>query len=320
MARQCHSISKRSFHASQKGGFHDEPYERDNYASKILTIVFALLFQLLIPIFSFAQVNEDCGLPAALELLQEFGEVAGRPTLSGPVVNINTTNFKIHYTLSGTDSTTSAWAESVAVYAEHCWTTVSNLGWALPPSDGANGGDSRYDIYIRNTPPLNYWGATHPESSYPTPYQDGYTSWIDVHKDSIAQPFPKWARLRALVAHEFHHACQLRYSGKEQRPWIYENTSVYMEDVIYDDVNTLPYRFTQGVDPLDSPHLPISYDHFPYYYPGGIWPTFLHEHYGNTAPRMCTTVFSLPPLVTMVGVTTRINQFATLPSTPQLLR
>lgn len=252
----------------------------------IFMISLPLLFQLMIPNFNFAQVNEECGFPAALQRLQRLGEVAGRPTLSGPVLNINTTNFKIHYTLSGTDATTSAWAESVAVYAEHCWSTVSNLGWALPPPDGGNGGDNRYDIYIRNTlilsPPC--WGATIPEASYPTPYPDGYTSWIEIHKDSIAQPFPKWARLRALVAHEFHHACQMRYSWWEQI-WFYENTSVYMEDVIYDDVNTLPYRFTVGIDPLDSPHLPITTGGPYYWYAGGIWPTFLHEYYGSAAPR-----------------------------------
>jgi len=218
-------------------------HRTENFGGAVLAIAFALFLQLLGPVFSSAQVNEDCGFPAALERLQQFGEVAGRPTLSGPVVNINTTNFKIHYTLSGTDATTSAWAESVAVYAEHCWSTVSNLGWATPPPDGGNGGDNRYDIYIRDTLVDGYWGITKPESPYSTPYPDGYTSWVEVHKDSIAQPFPKWARLRALVAHEFHHACHMRYSWSEQI-WLYKNTLPYMEDVIYDDANTLPYRFT----------------------------------------------------------------------------
>lgn len=150
----------------------------------IFMISLPLLFQLMTPNFNFAQVNEDCGFPAALERLQRLGEVAGRPTLSGPELTINTTNFKIHYTLSGTDATTSAWASAVA---EYCWSTVSNLGWALPPPDGGNGGDNRYDIYIRNTlvlyPP--YLGVTEPESPYSTPYPDGYTSWVEVYKDSI---------------------------------------------------------------------------------------------------------------------------------------
>ncbi|MBI4546679.1 MAG: T9SS type A sorting domain-containing protein [Ignavibacteriae bacterium] len=240
--------------------------------------------------------GEECGFVGSLKRLKAQKErhllaAVSRPTLSGPELTIQTTNFIVHYTLSGTDATTQQWADSVAEYAQHCWTAISSLGWVTPPPDGGNGGDDRYDIYIRNTLVDDYYGVAQPENPAPPfnpPYPDGYTSWVEVYKDSLAQPFPKFARLRALVAHEFHHASQIRYSWAEQI-WFYENTSVYMENVIYDDVNTLPYRFTLGANPLDSTHFPISYDEpFPpyrYRYAGALWPTLLHEYYGSSAPR-----------------------------------
>ena len=147
-----------------------------------------------------------CGHDDAMDRFLR-GESRARPNLSGTETYISSTHFRVWYTTTGYDSTTYAYADSVSHYAEFCWTRDSNLGWASPPPDGTNGGDSKYDIYIRNTDTLDYSGVCCEESPYTTPYPDGYTSWVEVERDCAT-----YLRLTALVAHEFHHANQKRYS------------------------------------------------------------------------------------------------------------
>ncbi|MDI6839960.1 MAG: hypothetical protein QMD71_03755 [bacterium] len=99
---------------------------------------------------------------------------------SGPENTINTTHFKIHYTTSGGDSVTPAYAESIAVYAEHVWDEqVTNLGYEPPLPDYGNGGDDLYDIYIQG---IGDAGYAQPEDTAPDthPYEDAYTSFVGI--------------------------------------------------------------------------------------------------------------------------------------------
>jgi hypothetical protein len=253
-------------------------------------ILIVLLFQPKDLVIS--QTVEECGFSSIRQkVLLKLVQAPQRPTLSGPEINIITDNFRIHYTDSGDDATSRVWAESVAVAAEYCRSVLTSLNWAMPPDDGILGGDSKYDIYIRNTLRWFYYGIAIAESLCTNPYPDGYSSWIEIYKDSIPEPFRKYPRLRALVAHEFHHACQMRYSNIEDA-WFYENTSVYIENVIYKDINTLKYRIDNSneYNPIQKPDLPINYQGRsegigPYPYTGALWPKFLHERFNADIPR-----------------------------------
>jgi len=145
---------------------------------------------LLNPANIFAQEVEDCIFGKSIQALSKQ-IIEPRPTLSGLVLNINTAHFKIHYTLVGDDATTRAWAESTAVYAEYCWRNCDSLGWISPPPDFNNGGDNKYDIYIRNT--LNHqiphWGGCFGESTFNNPYPDGWTSWIAIYIVILSKNF-----------------------------------------------------------------------------------------------------------------------------------
>ena len=232
------------------------------------------------------QYNE-CGLHL-MSPGQRLSQAATRPALSGPELTITTTNFRIHYTTSGTDSTTVQWADSVAADAEDVWSKYSALGWQMPPPDGANGGNALFDVYIRNTLPDGYFGVAVPESPYTVFYPDGSTSYLEVYRDSLPLPFPRFARLRALLAHEFHHAVQMSYTIAETPLWaFYENCSVWGERLLYKDITTLPSRFAADPvkNPLFSPERPITDTSASYEYTGALWPTFLTEFYGGTAVR-----------------------------------
>jgi len=202
----------------------------------------------------------------------------GRPKLSGPEYCRVTPHFRVHYTTSGEDSTTWQYAESVAVYAETSRVRISNLGWILPPPDNNNGGDSLYDFYIRNPSNIGAIGMCWPEDPYTNPYPDGYTSWAEVSNQE------NYTYLKTLVAHEFHHGCQFRYSAWES-PWFRENTSEYMEEIVYDDLNPLSWILNDSTNnPLVETYFPIDCEEGNYEYRGGLWPMFLHEYYSSQAP------------------------------------
>jgi hypothetical protein len=249
----------------------------------VLSVCVATLVLLMRGISS---AQEDCQF---LSYLQSGDKPPARPVLLDPELPRETANFVIHFTLSGVDQTTIAWVESIAVSLEHCRSTFVVGGWLPPPPDGGQGGDNRYDVYVVDNA---RWGDVVPEDPFSDPYTGGYTSWMEIHPDSIPQPFAAFSRLRALLAHELHHAVQLRYRhvmADDRERWFHENTSVYMEDVVYDDVNTLPYRL-QFPGPLSDPHVRITTgtrtQYTSWMYGGGLWPTFLDERYGDVLPLL----------------------------------
>jgi squalene-hopene/tetraprenyl-beta-curcumene cyclase len=219
-----------------------------------------------------------CG---TLEALNKYrrGEKLPRPPF-GPDT-VSTAHFIIHYTTTGQHQTTRAYAESVAIYAEYCWQRqIEDLNWASPPPDNNAGGDDRYDIYIRVISD-SVMGRAIPDGRYSDPYPDGQRSYIEINTGL------DWNSLRVTVAHEFNHACQFRYSDTED-DFFYENTSTWLEDVCYDDVNRyIEYLslFNPHSNPLKNPEKAITTIDTNYEYAGAIWTMFLHEKYDISAPR-----------------------------------
>lgn len=211
--------------------------------------------------------KERCG---TVQALIDFDKGIDRPRPSAGPKYRYTTHFIIHFDTTGSNATTRAFVETTAVHAELSWSGLTALSWTMPPPDGTNGGDSRYDIYIRN---IGYYGLTYPESPYTILYPDGYTSWVEINNTM------SWGDLRATIIHEFHHAIQMGYSKFETPLYaFYENTSTFIEDIFYDDVNYLQGVLGGTNDPLDKPYAPIcnnSVDE----YAGALWAHFLDEYY-----------------------------------------
>ncbi len=252
---------------------------------------------LLVPVLLFANFSEKvqtkifCGHDIQMDRFEKGLMPPPRPWGGiGPKV-INSTHFRIHFDTTGTHATTRAYAESVKVYAETSWARASRLGWVMPPPDNNRGGDNRYDIYIQDL--VGYLGVCIEDSAYTDPYPDGYSSWVE-----IENTFTSWNRLRALVAHEFHHSCQKRYSQFENDPqrYFYENTSVYMEHVIFPDTNTLLGRLSESPSHLLTPHWAITVRdelYYNFHYSGGLWAWFLHEYYDATPCRPMIRIWDL---------------------------
>jgi hypothetical protein len=237
------------------------------------------LFLILIIIFttiSYAEIN-ICGTQEAFERFLQ-GEKLLRPP-NGPYF-IYTPHFIIHFDTTGGNACTRAFAESIAKYAECTWAKeVGGLGWAAPPPD--NGGpDTRYDIYIRDLP--SGWGMTYLDSPYPTPYQMGYSSYIELDNYNIPYDGILW-----ILSHEFCHACQCRYNYN-YIPWWDENIACWLSEVCCDNhninLNNVYLQFYPN--PLSDPHLGISNTTNRYHYSGFIWPRFLQQYYSITSLRL----------------------------------
>jgi len=232
-----------------------------------------LIVLIMLSLSAAGETSERCGTGEVYRAALR-GDTRERPS-DGPLF-IYTPNFIVHYDTTGTHACTHAYAESIAVYAEEVRALeVGGLGFAAPPPD-AGGPDSRYDIYVQDISPWHgytYWGA-----DYPDPYPGGRASYFLVLNDM------SWEMLLDIVAHEFNHACQARYS--DQYNWFYENTATWMEDICNEDYNWYIADLNTTPSPLTTPHMAITTITGSYEYAAAIWPMFLDEYYGLSCMRL----------------------------------
>ncbi|MEO0087856.1 MAG: T9SS type A sorting domain-containing protein [candidate division WOR-3 bacterium] len=218
-------------------------------------------------------------IPALLEFQKE--KKLQRPNLSGPVEYIERERFRVHYTRSGVDAVSQVYAESVASYISYSWAKqIDTLNWPPPPPDYGLGGDDRFDVYI-HAMPQGIAGYCAPEYNYPNPYPNGATSYIAIGNDLSIGGF-----LKIVCAHEFNHALQFRFSSREDNFW-YENTSTWMEDVCFEEVNSYLSYLSTSPGPLTTPYYPINtfIQGGLFQYAGGIWAMFLEDKYERDCLR-----------------------------------
>ena len=227
---------------------------------------------------------------------------------------IQSDNFAIHYTTSDVDSqlvngqwfnlqSNITYAQSILTHAEAALVKFLDDGWEnIPPDCDESitdeesphhcinfGGNSLYDIYIAN----DAAGMVVPENPYNVyPYTGGYTSYMKI--STLLNEYdelPSWSY--HVVAHELHHAIQLRYgysvSGNPGNymfnGWFFEQTATYMENVIYPE--SIHLRTMLGncniVTPLTFPEYDIDYPSEIYPYRSAIWQKFLVESTGDSS-------------------------------------
>jgi len=221
-------------------------------------------------------------------------------------------NIKIHYAKTGTDAVFQVNVDvnpldGVPDYVNRCadifdsvWTKeVNNMGYNPPPSDNwyqPNGGDGKYDIYLKSIN-LSYYGYTEADSSTSaTP--SSYTSYIVVRNDySMYSGYDdKVDILRVTAAHEFFHAIQFGYDASEfefdnpndvntYKPYWMEMSSTWMEDMVFTQINDylgyLPSFFRYPAWSIKTfsyfNNVPDSTLHA---YGACVWPIYLSEKYG----------------------------------------
>lgn len=194
--------------------------------------------------------------------------------------------FRIHYTTSGTDAVDPTStnilgipdyvyeAALAATYAHHV--LIDSLGYREPASDGGRDGQE-FDIYIINRAGQDY-GYTVPETAVPGAL-GRYAAFCVVDNDFSQEEnyfTPGVNGLRVTVAHEYFHAVQLNYQLREEDIFFLETSSVWFEDVAYNDINDyvnyLPpyFRMTS---------LPLNTQNNSHEYGNGLWLHYLVKRF-----------------------------------------
>jgi hypothetical protein len=218
-------------------------------------------------------------------------------------------HFKVHYDTSGVHEVYGAgidvdpadghpdYVNRTGECLDYVWSyEVDTIGLEPPPADGwyPEGGDSRYDVYLVGNLG-NAFGLTQPDTSQAGNPQS-YTSWIELRTSYTGFGYPdQYLPLKVTVAHEFFHTIHLGYDAYEPfpdqsmsdyNPWWLEASAVWMEDVVYgqvnDYINYLPYFFGYPWLSLTA-HDPTWQDWVRVYhmYASCVWPIYLSERFGT---------------------------------------
>jgi hypothetical protein len=202
-----------------------------------------------------------------------------RPDLTHAIVS-PTGRFRIHYDTSGYNAVPSDDAdqdgvpdyvqEAAKAFERAYRVIVDSLGYNPAPDDGGIDGPE-YDVYILNLPAL--YGETVLENRLQVS-PETYSSFIRVDNSFKPNSYfsPGLDGLRVTAAHEYFHAVQLGYAFRDEDIFYFEASSVWMEDVVYDDVNDYLQYLPQFFRSLD---LPFNLTDGEHEYGLALWNKFL---------------------------------------------
>lgn len=244
---------------------------------------------------------EKCGTPRLLHLLRggdakaaEFSSAymqLDRPRLERYADSAER-HFRVHYNLSGGDAPDLAdasgnnvpdFVDSTLVYLENAWKTIIGLGYGKPKSDAGRGGSDAVDVYILELSPQSYYGYTSPDDSF-TSMGSSYMVIDNNFKESV-YPTKGFPALKVTTAHEFFHVIHYSYYGGDNAVWWMEQSAVWMEDYIWDDVND--YLNYLG-DFLANRDTPIN-TNGPYMYSASLFAFMIAKKY---SPEMIRTIWN----------------------------
>ena len=148
-------------------------------------------------------------------------------------------HFCIHWVTSTADAPPSqAWVDTTLHLMNAVWAKeIGGLGYRAPASDGQRGGNSRFDVYLKELGSRGLYGYCAPERRV-TGHKwlaSGYCVLDNDFSRSQYQAPPRNS-LRVTAAHEFFHAIQFNYDYAED-PWLMEATATWMEERVADDVD-----------------------------------------------------------------------------------
>lgn len=178
-----------------------------------------------------------------------------RPKL--PLSYVNATGqFKIHYATSGQDSVSAVdsdnsgipdFVKEVAASLERSFQMqVNDMRYREPPDDAGVDGPE-YDVYIQSLG-TGVYGETFAEEEVAGTARNDFRSYFRIDNDFNNGHFTRGVPgAQVTIAHEYLHAIQFGYRTFETNDEIfyYELSSIWMEDVVYDDVNDY-YQYLPG--------------------------------------------------------------------------
>lgn len=202
-----------------------------------------------------SQINTDpsivkCGFRVVNTIKQNFDLLNSSqqqlvaPLLQRPQMQTSTVTpkgyFRVHYDQTGNNALGYDLNQLLVALDSAYTFEIDYLGYLPPPSDGSEGGDDKYDIYVQNLSGL--YGYTQFENKVS---QTSWTSFMVIDNDYIGYYSSGIDGAKVTVAHEFHHGIQGgNYAPAEVNSpfrssdiFYYEITSTAMEEFVQDDIN-----------------------------------------------------------------------------------
>jgi hypothetical protein len=219
----------------------------------------------------------------------DTGQTAGPYDESARVLRTCSTHFCVHWVNTTADAPPLAEANSCSApdYVDHVVTALEQsyavengqLGWHVPKSDGALGGDARTDVYLKN---LNDPGSINLLYGYAAtdPNQSTFGQWAFMVLDNDYAEFTDYPTYvepaEVTAAHEYNHVLQYAYDVT-QDPWMYESTATWAEEKVFPaDDDYVNYMDTWA----SSPGTPITTPSGSRKYGTAVWNHFLEQRYG----------------------------------------
>ena len=164
----------------------------------------------------------------------------------------------VHWVPSTSDAPRSkTWVTRNLEVMKKTWAEqVGRLGYRRPVKDGSRGGDSRFDVYLKDVGAKGYYGYCAKERLKPgTRWMASGYCVLDNDFSRAEYGAPPADSLRVTAAHEFFHAIQYAYDYAEDG-WLMEATATWMEERVADGINDnrqyLPHgQVAQPAGPLD---------------------------------------------------------------------
>ena len=185
--------------------------------------------------------------------------------------------FRVHYDLTGNNALGYDLNLLLQALDSAYNFEINFLGYPAPPSDGAEGGDDKYDIYVQNLAGL--YGYTQFETKVT---ESRWTSFMVIDNDYVGYYTSGINGARVTVAHEFHHGIQ----GGNYAPtgsnspfrnsdvFYYEIASTAFEEFVFDDVNDY-YAYMPSY--FQNPETAMSLNDG---YNLAIWNIYLQNNFG----------------------------------------
>jgi MYXO-CTERM domain-containing protein len=196
----------------------------------------------------------------------------------------------VHYATSGANAVdvTSARGDMVpdtvalaGDVADKAFAKYAEMGFKLPPGDGACGGDDKIDIYLVAFAGAD--GTTVPEACNGR----ACSSFLLVESTFNGRGYPTIAEgFRTVVAHELFHSVQNAYDSEIDRFWA-EGTAQWAMKNVYPEVvdfeRQLPAFFKDPTRSIDTQPSGVTSG---FLYGSAVWPLFLTLRHGPDTVRM----------------------------------
>ncbi|MCE5249725.1 T9SS type A sorting domain-containing protein [bacterium] len=246
-----------------------------------------------------------CGTPRLLQMLSESSEndgvfksaygSLGRPE-KDKFADSKLKHFRAHYDTSGVDAPDMTdldkngipdFVDSTLVYLEKAWEKVIGYSYGSPKSDTGKGGSDAVDCYIEDLSGQLMYGFTSPDNNGIMGMTSSYITIDNNYTDSVFLT-KGYDGLKITTAHEFFHVAQFSYYDGDDAIWWMEQTAVWFENEVWDEINDYLHYINDIFSDRDKP---LNTHNNSFEYSACLFAFYIAEKYGNDTIRLIWRTF-----------------------------